>query len=250
VTRLYTDDVQLYDIAFTWDLDNEVSWLLERFGPDCRSVLEPGSGSGRMLEALAGRGLHVVGIDVSEPMVAYSRERLAGAGVDAEVVHADMTTFELERTFDAAVCPINTLLHLTPAELERHLVRMAEHLEAGARYLVQVGVFDGTDLPPPSEWNAARDGIALHCLWAPVERDLDRRRETHRSTIQVTAGPRRGEVVEELHRMTAWTPPTWRRATAESPFEEIATYDGGEAGRPQIELEHCGGLIWHELVAA
>jgi SAM-dependent methyltransferase len=245
VTRLYTDDVDLYDIAFTWDLDDEVDWLLQRFGPECRSVLEPGSGSGRMLEALTRRGLEVAGIDVSEAMVAYSRER-----VDAQIVHADMTTFDLGRTFDAAVCPINTLLHLTPAELQRHLGRMAEHLEPGARYLVQVGVFDGSDLPPPSEWDSERDGVGLHCVWAPVERDLAAGRETHRSVIEVTAGPRRGEVVEELHEMTAWTPATWRQAIAQSPFEEVASYDGGERGRPRVELEQCGGLMWHELVAA
>ena len=52
MTRLYTDEVELYDIAFTWDLEDEVSWLLERFGPSCMTVLEPGSGTGRMLEAL------------------------------------------------------------------------------------------------------------------------------------------------------------------------------------------------------
>jgi SAM-dependent methyltransferase len=249
VTRLYTDDVELYDIAFTWDLTDEVDWLLERFGPECRSVLEPGSGTGRMLEALARRGLAVVGLDVSEAMVAYSRERLAAGGADAEVVHADMTTFDLGRTFDAAVCPINTLLHLTPSELEQHFDRVAEHLVPGTRYLVQVGLFDGSDLPPPNEWDADRNGTAVHCLWAPVARDLEAGRETHRSVIEVTAGARRGEIVEELHEMTAWTPARWRRAVAESPFEEVATYDGGLRERPRVELEQCGGLLWHELVA-
>ena len=249
MTRLYTDDVELYDIAFSWDLSDEADWLIERFGPACRSVLEPGSGSGRMLEALAGRGLDVVGIDVSEAMVSYSRERLAAAGVQAEIVRADMTTFDLGRRFDAAVCPVNTLLHLAPPELSRHLVRMAAHLETGARYLVQVGVFDGSELPPPSEWDAERGRVGLHCVWAPVERDLPGARETHRSVIQVTAGPRRGDVVEELHEMSAWTPRTWREAIARSPFEEVATYDGGVRGRPPVELEECGGLFWHELVA-
>jgi len=49
VTRLYTDDVELYDIAFTWDIDDEVSWLVERFGPSCRTELAAydGSESGR-----------------------------------------------------------------------------------------------------------------------------------------------------------------------------------------------------------
>jgi SAM-dependent methyltransferase len=249
VTRLYTDDVELYDIAFTWDIDDEVSWLVERFGPSCRTVLEPGSGTGRMLEALALRGLAPCGIDTSAEMVAFSRERLSEAGVHAGVMLADMTDFDLELRFDAAVCPINTLLHLSPEELGSHLGRMADHLVPGARYLVQVGVFDSESVPPPSEWQAERDGIALRCEWVPVERDLDAGRERHRSRIEVLAGPRQGDVLEEDHEMTAWTSSTWREAIEASPFAELAAYDGSESGRPRVELEHGGGLMWHELVA-
>jgi hypothetical protein len=59
MARLYTDDAELYDIAFDWDVSDEVEWLLERLGAECRSVLEPGCGSGRMLDALARRGIRV-----------------------------------------------------------------------------------------------------------------------------------------------------------------------------------------------
>lgn len=249
MTRLYADDVELYDMAFTWDIDDEVSWLVERFGPSCMTVLEPGSGTGRMLVALALRGLAPCGIDSSAAMVAFSRARLSEAGVHAGVMLGDMTDFDLELRFDAAVCPINTLLHLTPAELASHLVLMGDHLEPNARYLVQVGVFESEVLPPPSEWQAERDGTALRCEWVLVERDLDAGRERHCSRIEVLSGPRQGDVVEELHEMTAWTPATWREAIAASPFTELAAYDGSESGRPEVELEHGGGLMWHELVA-
>lgn len=249
MTRLYTDDVELYDIAFTWNLDDEVSWLVERFGPSCRTVLEPGSGTGRMLEALARRGLAPCGIDISAEMIAFSRARLSDAGVHAGVMLADMTDFDLDLRFDAAVCPIGTLTHLTKAELASHLAVMEHHLEPGARYLVQVGVFDGAELPPPHEWEAERAGVAIRCEWAAVDRDLDAGRERHRSRIEVLAGPRAGDILEELHEMTAWTSSTWRAAIATSPFTELAAYDGSERDRPEVELEHGGGLMWHELVA-
>jgi SAM-dependent methyltransferase len=100
VTKLYTDDAELYDIAFDWDVSAEVEWLLERLGPECRSVLEPGCGSGRMLDAFAPHGLAVVGIDSSPRMVALTRERLGGGG---SVHLADMTNFDLDRSFDGAV---------------------------------------------------------------------------------------------------------------------------------------------------
>jgi len=116
VTRLYEDDAELYDIAFDWDISR-------RGGLACREIAghhrpRARCGGGRMLEALADRGCRVVGFDRSPRMVEISRRRLGSRG---EVFEADMTHFDLGRTFDGAVCPINTLLHLSPAELGRHL---------------------------------------------------------------------------------------------------------------------------------
>ena len=63
-------------------------------------------------------------------------------------------------------------------------------------------------------------------------------------------GPRAGEVLEEIHDMTAWTPTTWAAAIDASPFREVATYDAGKRGsRPRVEPTATGGLLWHELVA-
>ena len=80
-----------------------------------------------MLGPLARRGLEAVGIDRSAAMVELVRAR----GLEAVV--ADMTDFDLGRTFDGAVCPINTLAHLSPGELARHLERMGRNLGPGAR---------------------------------------------------------------------------------------------------------------------
>ncbi len=135
MAELYSDHVELYDIAFDWDVGEEVDWLVDRLCAP--TVLEPGCGSGRMLEALAQRGIEVFGIDRSDAMVAFARRRL---GRSDPVVVADMTDFDLGRKFAGAIGPINTLLHLRPEELTRHLESMGRHLELGGRYLVQVGL--------------------------------------------------------------------------------------------------------------
>jgi SAM-dependent methyltransferase len=80
VTRIYSDEVELYDIAFGWDVSAEADWLVDRLGLGCRSVLEPGCGSGRLLAALAERGLEVTGIDISEPAVAFGARGSPPAG--------------------------------------------------------------------------------------------------------------------------------------------------------------------------
>jgi SAM-dependent methyltransferase len=245
VTKLYKEHAELYDIAFDWDVSDEVDWLLERLGPDTRHVLEPGCGSGRMLEALASRGLRVTGIDSSPEMVALARERLGRRGF----VHlADMTAFDLGRRFDAALSPINTLLHLPPEALQPHLEAMANHLQPGGRYLAQVGLVDLGQPFAGSHWEAERGEIRLRIDWVDEELDVVRGLLRQRSRIQVLEGPRAGEVVEEIHEMSAWTPATWHSQIEASLFTEVATYDGGEDAWPRVVATATGGLLWHELV--
>lgn len=200
-----------------------------------------------MIEALGRRGLEVVGLDRSPQMVEAAKRRLAQAGVAAEVVLADVTDFRLGRAFDGAICPINTLLHLTPTDLSRHLDRMAEHLRPGARYLAQIALDDGTEEPHTSRWEVTRDEMTLRIEWATQEIDLPTGRQRQRSRIEVVSGPRAGEIVEEEHHLTAWTPTTWGDAVSASPFAWTACYDGGAEGRPRVRPGATGRLLWHEL---
>jgi SAM-dependent methyltransferase len=233
VSRIYTDEAELYDIAFDWDLTDEAAWLVERLGPECQSVLEPGCGSGRMLAALAAHGLEVVGIDTSEAMLALARAR------GAELVRADMTDFDLGRRFDGAVSVVSTVGILGSDGLASHLESMARHLEPGGRYLVQQGVFGAEAELWRSEWEAERGGTKLHVVWEAI----DRRRS--RSRVEIVAGPRAGDVIEDEHVSTFWTVEDWREAIAASPFTEVATYDE----KHKVDLDLGGSLLWHELVA-
>lgn len=246
MSALYLEHAELYDIAFDWDVTDEAAWLKARLGAGRGAVLEPGCGSGRMLEALARLGLAVTGIDNSESMVALARRRLAAAGVDAELVVADMTAFDLGRRFAGAVCPINTLRHLPRPALAAHLEAMARALEPGARYLVQLGIPLPGDAPV-SRWQAERGETRLRVVWEPVGRDEDRGIEVHRSTIEILTGPGAGDVVEELHEMTVWSHEGWRDAVEEAGFAWAAVYDGVEANRPRAGFDATGGLLWHEL---
>ena len=247
MTRIYSDEVEMYDIAFGWDLSGEADWLVERLG-SALSVLEPGCGSGRMLAELAARGLEVVGLDSSEAMVALARARLHGT--EARVLLGDMTSFDLGRRFDGAVCLVSTVGLLSADGFASHLEAMARQLEPGSRYLVQQGVFREDAELWRSEWEAERDGVQLHVVWEAVERDPAQLRERSRSRLEIVAGSRAGEVVEDEHENAFWTFDAWRYAIAASPFTQVACYDGRHDDRPGVGLERGGGLLWHELVAA
>jgi SAM-dependent methyltransferase len=251
MSELYERHADLYDLAFDWDSSEEAAWLQVRLGPACRKVLEPGCGSGRIVEALANRGLHVVGLDRSRPMVEIARRRMKAAGVDAELVVADMTEFDLDRRFDGAVCSINTLAHLSPGDLVRHLEQMGRHLPAGARYLVQLDLHDPAHVEAPpraSQWEMERGETKLRITWATDEVDVDAARQRQRSRIEILSGERAGEVAEEIHVMTVWTPETWTAALAGSPFALTAVYDGETEAHPRAEPGAIGRMLWHQLM--
>ena len=251
MTSLYDEHADVYDLAFDWDVREEAAWLHARLGDDCRSVLEPGCGSGRVVEALARRGLEAVGLDRSPKMIDVARKRLAASGIKhATVVLADMTAFELRRLFDGAVCPINTLLHLSPAELDRHLEAMANHLRPGSRYLVQLALYGEEDVKGPfraSKWEMARGDTTLRITWVTEEVDPRNARLRQRSRIEVVSGPQAGQVLEETHEMTAWTPESWQSAVERSPFRCTATYDGDRDDRARVAQGSTGPMLWHEL---
>jgi hypothetical protein len=161
-----------------------------------------------------------------------------------------MTNFELGRTFNGAISPIKTLLHLTPDELERHLDCMARHLVSDGAYLVQVGLMEpGLGKPfAGSHWEATRGDTTLRADWTDEELDFERGLSRQRSRVEVLSGGRAGDVLEEIHEMTVWTPATWAAAIDASRFEEAATYDGGvKDAWPRVSSDATGGLLWHEL---
>ncbi len=241
MSDLYTELADLYDAVFEWDVESEADWIAERLGADCRTVLEPGCGSGRMFAALEQRGLAVTGIDNSPAMVERARAR----DTHATVVLADMADFDVG-VFDGAVCPINTLGHLTHEELAAHLRATARALVPGARYLVQLAV--GAPIGEASRWEIERDGQHVRAQWSVESRDASTGVELHHSLFEVLEGPRAGEVHTQVHEMSFWTTETWGAAVAASPFEWTAVYDGTSPGRPRLEFSATGGLLWHELV--
>lgn len=204
-----------------------------------------------MLAAFAERGVEATGIDISPSMVALARERLSSPGLPADALVADMTCFDLGRTFGGAICPIDSLAYLKdPASMVKHLDCMAAHLRSGSRYLIQLEMRDPDDPwagVRPSIWEADRRDIRLRITWQVEEIDLDEGIELQRSRVEIVDGPDRGRVLEDLHRMAAWTPDRWITALAETAFTYLVVYDGDQPRYPRRPLGQAGRLLWHEL---
>lgn len=115
---------------------------LSRLLPAGGTLVDLGCGSGRLLARLA-RGrpdAHLVGLDLSEPMLETGRQLLANEGVadQVELRRGDITTFDDDLPAPSDVVSCNFTLHQLPSE---ELVRGCLEAIARARELTGCGVY-------------------------------------------------------------------------------------------------------------
>lgn len=110
-----------------------------------RSVLELGSGAGRISLALAAQGLEVTGLECDEASLELAREAGAGRTELAQVtwVRADMRQFDLGRTFERILLPYNGLYCLGGVDgALACFQRVAAHLAPDGEFWLDVYEID------------------------------------------------------------------------------------------------------------
>ena len=93
------DHPKYYDLVFNADVAAEAKFILaceNEFVSGKRGwFFEPACGTGRLMYALARRGINVCGLDLNEKAVNYCNARLQRHGVGRTAVQADMCDFSL-----------------------------------------------------------------------------------------------------------------------------------------------------------
>lgn len=126
-------------------VDPAVSFLadLARSG----TALELGIGTGRLALPLSQRGIRVHGIELSPAMVAHLRAKPGADGIGVTI--GDFATAEVNGTFGLAYLVRNTIMNLTAQDTQVDCFgNVAEHLEPGGCFVIEVIVPELQRLPP------------------------------------------------------------------------------------------------------
>jgi SAM-dependent methyltransferase len=144
------------EIAQRYDTDSADRFAPEVLGPTVDflarlagpgAALELAIGTGRVGIALAGRGVPVTGIELSEPMVAQLRRRVDEATLP--VVVGDMATTRVAGEFALVYLVWNTISNLrTQEEQVACFANAARHLSPGGRFVIELWVPPVRRLPP------------------------------------------------------------------------------------------------------
>lgn len=103
--ELFTNFGDQYDKQeFTAGTLGEVDFVENEIGHNrATRILDIGCGTGRHSVELARRGYHVVGVDLSESMLAKARAKAKSAGVEVEYRQADARELHFHNEFDLAI---------------------------------------------------------------------------------------------------------------------------------------------------
>jgi SAM-dependent methyltransferase len=109
-------------------------------------ILELAIGTGRVALPLAGLGVDVHGIELSNAMV--RRLRAKGGGAAIPVAIGDMTSTRIDGSFSLVYLVFNTIMNVTTQDGQVAVFRnAAAHLSPGGRFLIECGVPDLRRLP-------------------------------------------------------------------------------------------------------
>jgi SAM-dependent methyltransferase len=171
--RYDESSAEMFDPAV---VDPAVDFLAELAGSG--RALELGIGTGRIALPLAQRGVRVHGIELSNAMVARLRAKPGGEEIGVTI--GDFSTTTVDGTFSVAYLVFNTILNLTTQAAQVACFRnVAEHLEPGGCFVIEVGVPALQWLPPGEtlrafhvsetrfgidEYDVAKQGLTSHHL--------------------------------------------------------------------------------------
>jgi SAM-dependent methyltransferase len=124
-------------------------------------VLDVGCGYGRHAMELAARGFHVVGLDMSTPLLVRGAEEANRRGLTINFVHRDMRELDFEAQFDGAYCLFSTFGYFDDETNKKTVSNIARALKPGGRVLIEILNRDYviTDLPTRVWWEG--DGCVV-----------------------------------------------------------------------------------------
>lgn len=106
-------------------------------------ILELGCGTGRILIPTAAAGCEIVGLDLSDAMLARCREKLRRQPKEVRdrvrLVRGNMASFDLKEVFALITTPFRSFQHLLSVEDQLSCLRSANrHLKRGGRLVLDV----------------------------------------------------------------------------------------------------------------
>lgn len=167
-------------------------------------LLDLACGTGTLSYLMAERGYEVIGVDLSEEMLAIAANKQTPdrKGIPPVFIRQDMRELDLYGTVDACICMLDSLNYiLSPEDLSEVFRRVALFLNPGGLFLFDINTPEKLARMDGAAYTDEDDEHGLFCVWKTALTDVPR---TYQYVVDVFTRrniPKTGEV--------------WRRGTEE-----------------------------------
>jgi len=210
---LYDSIARIYDPWSASVVEDIAFYVDEALGCD-GPVVELAVGSGRIAVPIAQAGRAVIGVDLSEGMLAVARALAEEHGVSAlvDLRVGDLREPPVDERVPLVICPFRSLLHMADEEQKLRALRAArELLEPDGRLVFDVFAPSSEDIAETHGiWLEREDGIFERADWDEMSRTLK---------LSVRSGDSAASM--ELHWLSAIE---WRRLIDEAGFDVAGLY--------------------------
>ena len=187
------------------------------------TVLDLACGTGSLTRELAERGYEMIGVDLSEDMLAEASEKCRDVEGERPIfLHQSMDRLDLYGTIDACVCCLDSVNYVTrPAVLERAFQRVHLFLMPGGMFIFDVNT--------PEKLRSLDGQVFLdetedtYCVWR-AEYSARRRICTYAMDLFRLTESGLWERGEELHEEYAYEPDELEEMLRRAVFTGIKRY--------------------------
>jgi hypothetical protein len=174
------DNPKYYEIAFSFrDIPKEVDFIEQVIAKESKipvkTFLEIASGNSPHMQELCSRGYGYIGLELSKPMVTYSRDKIKRLGLNAEIVEGDMIKFSIHRLADCTLLFLGSLYIKGDDELLNHLNSVAKTLNSGGLYILDGAVTFFPEDVHTQSWEMEEGGIKVTTTYKVESTDVDTR---------------------------------------------------------------------------
>lgn len=245
------DHPKYYDLVFGADCAAETHFIVECseqfLNTDDASFFEPACGTGRLIMALAKQGYAVAGIDLNEKAIAFCNDRMQRHGIEPTAFTADMTDFNVSRSYDVAFNTINSFRHLcSETAARKHFHCMANVIREGGLYLLGLHLSPTlVDAVDTESWSARRGHLAINTHMWTKHRNPVKRLDTYGIQFDVHKPSGAFRILDELV-MRSYTAKQMDRLIRSTKHWEIeATYDFSyDLSSPIAVDETCEDVVY------
>lgn len=231
-----------------------VADLVKRFGSGSGSLLDMGCGTGGHAIIFAQMAFEVVGVDLSEQMIAEAQKKLleVGGEVTEKVCFeaGDIRTLNLGRKFDAAVSLFHVMSYQTKNEdLHSVFERAREHLKPGGIFVFDFWYGPGvlTDRPEVREKVLTDGAIEIHRTARPRMICNDNCVDVNFELTIEDKATKQTERIEESHRMRYLFLPEVKGYLESTGFDFAFAYEWLSDKEPGFDSwQVCCGAVLRE----